>query len=66
MDWSANWLQELRLTLTGQNLFVITNYSGYDPEVNQDSSVAGVQSFGIDKFAYPKAQTFVVGMNITF
>lgn len=66
MAWSANWLQELRLTLTGQNLFVITNYSGYDPEVNQDSSVAGVQSFGIDKFAYPKAQTFVFGMNITF
>jgi len=66
MAWSANWLQELRLTLTGQNLFVITDYSGYDPEVNQDSSVAGVQSFGIDKFAYPKAQTFVFGVNITF
>jgi iron complex outermembrane receptor protein len=60
------WLQELRLTLTGQNLFVITDYDGYDPEVNTDSSTGGIQSFGIDKFAYPKAKTFVFGLNLTF
>lgn len=63
---SINWLQELRLTFTGQNLFVITDYDGYDPEVNTDSSTGGIQSFGIDKFAYPKAKTFVVGLNLTF
>ncbi len=60
------WLQELRLTFTGQNLFVITDYDGYDPEVNTDSSTGGIQSFGIDKFAYPKAKTFVFGLNLTF
>ena len=43
-----NWIQNLRLSLTGQNLFVITKYSGFDPEVNQDRSVNGIQSFGID------------------
>ncbi|MEQ6120871.1 TonB-dependent receptor [Reichenbachiella sp. MALMAid0571] len=63
---SINWLQELRLTFTGQNLFVITDYDGYDPEVNTDSSISGIQSFGIDKFAYPKAKTFVIGLNLTF
>ena len=63
---SVNWIQNLRLSLTGQNLFVITNYSGFDPEVDQDKSVAGVQSFGIDDNGYPKARTFVLGLNVTF
>ena len=62
----GNWAKELRLSLTGQNLFVITNYSGFDPEVNQDKSTGGVQSFGIDDNGYPKARTFVVGLNVTF
>lgn len=63
---SINWLQNLRLSITGQNLFVITNYSGFDPEVDQNKSIAGVQSFGIDDNGYPKARTFVVGLNVTF
>lgn len=63
---SISWIQKLRLSLTGQNLFVITNYSGFDPEVDQNKSIAGVQSFGIDDNGYPKARTFVVGLNVTF
>lgn len=66
MPWASNWLQELRLSFTGQNLFVITDYSGYDPEVNTDSSIGGIQSFGIDKNAYPKARTYVFGLNVSF
>ncbi|MCM4167658.1 TonB-dependent receptor P3 [Arenibacter antarcticus] len=66
MAWASNWLQEFRLSFTGQNLFVITDYDGYDPEVNTDSSVNGTQSSGIDKFAYPKARTFVFGLNVSF
>ena len=62
----GSWLKELRLSLTGQNLFVITDYSGFDPEVNQDRSIDGIQSFGIDLDGYPKARTFVVGLNVTF
>ncbi len=62
----GNWIKVMRLTLTGQNLFVITNYSGFDPEVNQDKSKSGIQSFGIDDNGYPKARTFVVGLNVTF
>ena len=33
---AGKWLKDLRLSLTGQNLFVITDYTGFDPEVNQD------------------------------
>ncbi len=61
-----DWMQDLRLSLTGQNLFVITDYSGFDPEVNQDKSTGGIQSFGIDDNGYPKARTFVIGLNVTF
>mgnify|MGYP004701240171 CR=1 FL=1 len=63
---SISWIENLRLSVTGQNLFVITNYSGFDPEVNQDRSVNGIQSFGIDLNGYPKARTFVFGINVTF
>jgi iron complex outermembrane receptor protein len=62
----TKWIDELRISLTGQNLFIITNYSGFDPEVNQDSSDRGIQSFGIDKNSYPKARAFVFGLNLTF
>ncbi|MCK5368215.1 MAG: TonB-dependent receptor, partial [Cyclobacteriaceae bacterium] len=63
---ALSWLKVLRLSFTGQNLFVITDYSGYDPEVNQDKSIGGVQSFGIDHQSYPRARTYVFGLNVTF
>ena len=63
---TISWIENLRLSVTGQNLFVITDYSGFDPEVNQDRSVNGIQSFGIDLNGYPKARTFVFGLNVTF
>jgi len=60
-------IQNLRLTLSGQNLFLITGYSGFDPEVNtQDADTNGIQSFGIDRFTYPAARTVQVGLDLTF
>ena len=56
----------MRLSLTGQNLFVSTAYNGYDPEVNTDRTIDGVASYGIDYLSYPKARSFVLGFNITF
>ncbi|WP_192351003.1 TonB-dependent receptor [Algoriphagus sp. Y33] len=58
--------QNIRLSVTGQNLFVITDYSGFDPEVNTGSTSAGIQTFGIDRFTYPRARTFSVNLNLTF
>ncbi len=65
------WVSRLRVSVTGQNLFVITKYTGYDPEVNTDrssfnSSSAGVTSMGIDYLSYPKAKTILFGLNVTF
>ncbi|AQG82561.1 SusC/RagA family TonB-linked outer membrane protein [Spirosoma montaniterrae] len=60
------WVKNIRLSATGQNLFVITKYDGYDPEVNIDRTVNGISSYGIDYLSYPKARTFVFGLNLTF
>lgn len=59
-------IQTIRISLTGQNLFVITDYSGFDPEVNTGSSSAGIQTFGIDRFTFPRARTFLLGLNLIF
>lgn len=58
--------QNIRLSVTGQNLFVISDYSGFDPEVNTGSTSAGIQTFGIDRFTYPRARTFSINLNLTF
>ncbi|MBC7572042.1 MAG: TonB-dependent receptor [Spirosoma sp.] len=62
----GRWIQGIRLSATGQNLFVITKYDGFDPEVNTDRTVNGISSYGIDYLSYPKPRTFVLGLNITF
>lgn len=59
-----DWLNKVRLSLTANNLFVITKYSGYDPEVNADHSASGVPSIGIDWTTYPKARTVLFGINV--
>jgi iron complex outermembrane receptor protein len=58
--------QNIQFSVTGQNLFVLTDYSGFDPEVNTGSTSGGIQTFGIDRFTYPKARTFLIGLNLTF
>jgi len=61
-----NWVSNLRLSITGQNLFVITDYDGYDPEVNTDRTINGISSYGIDYLSYPKARSIIFGLNVTF
>lgn len=63
---SINWLNKLRLYVSGQNLFVITSYPGYDPAVDTSSPVNSFRSFGIDGTSYPRARTFIFGINFTF
>jgi iron complex outermembrane receptor protein len=62
----SNWVSALRFSITGQNLFVVTKYKGYDPEVNADRSVSGVSSYGIDFLSYPKAKSIIFGLNFSF
>ncbi|MEM9326976.1 MAG: TonB-dependent receptor [Bacteroidota bacterium] len=61
-----NGITNLRVFVTGQNLFVISDYSGFDPEVNTGSSRDGIQTFGIDRLTYPMARTFLIGINANF
>lgn len=57
------YVSRLRLYATAQNLFCLTKYSGYDPEVNTKSSPL-MPSF--DWGAYPKSRVFTFGLEIQF
>lgn len=62
----GEYIQNVQFTLTGQNLFVITDYSGFDPEVNSRRTIDGIQSFGIDRFSFPNPRTILFGLNVSF
>lgn len=61
----GNAFKNVNISLTGQNLFVITKYSGFDPEVSTDGSVDGIPSIGIDYIPYPSARTVILGVNFS-
>ncbi|MBL7730373.1 MAG: SusC/RagA family TonB-linked outer membrane protein, partial [Chitinophagaceae bacterium] len=56
----------LNVYITGQNLFVLTDFTGFDPEVNVDKSQNGVPSSSIEYIPYPSARTFTFGINVGF
>ena len=57
-------VETARLYVTGQNLLLITDYSGFDPEVN---SIGGDARFGgVDAGAFPRARAWNVGLSATF
>ena len=56
--------QSARLYVTGQNLHVWTDYSGFDPEVN--SFGGDPRARGIDLGGYPRSRAWNVGLNLTF
>jgi len=77
----ADWLGDLRIFLTGQNLLTLTGYSGYDPDVSStnggrstiDSGFPGNRANvnpllgrGIDVRAYPNTRTFMIGVQANF
>ncbi|NCI48159.1 SusC/RagA family TonB-linked outer membrane protein [Sediminibacterium soli] len=62
----SKYVSAIRFYVTGQNLFVITPYKGYDPEVNTDRTINGISSYGIDYLSYPKARTFLAGLTVNF
>lgn len=56
-------IKNLRVYATGQNLLLLTDYSGFDPEVNTDKNYNGVPSYGIEYTPYPRARTFLIGVS---
>jgi TonB-dependent starch-binding outer membrane protein SusC len=57
-------MQRFRAYVTLNNLAVITNYSGYDPEVNTRRSTP--MTPGVDFSAYPRSSSYIFGLNVTF
>lgn len=55
---SAARLRDAQVSLTGQNLFYVTNYTGVSPEP--------VTSDGIDRARYPTPRTFLFGLTLSF
>ena len=53
-----------RLYVTGENLFTITGYSGFDPEVNSGGGSNTVQ--GIDYGTYPQTRNLIFGLSVSF
>lgn len=58
-------VKNVNVSLTGQNLFVFTGYSGFDPEVNTDGASNGIPSLGIEYLPFPSARTFLLGLNFS-
>lgn len=68
---NIDWLEKARVYVAAQNLFVITGYSGLDPEVEnfrgEASDADAGLSPGIEPRNYmPKARSFTFGVNLTF
>jgi TonB-dependent starch-binding outer membrane protein SusC len=59
---SSQYIKSLRIYTTVNNAFVITNYKGIDPEINQGGVAPGIDSNNF----YPKTRTFLLGFNVSF
>ncbi len=57
-------MQSLRIYVTGNNLLLLTRYSGYDPEVNTRTDTPLTPS--VDYSAYPRSKMILAGVNVTF
>ena len=59
----GNFIKGLSVYVSGNNLFVISKYKGFDPEVNVDKSLNGIPSLGVDYIGYPTQRTYLFGFN---
>lgn len=57
-------IQRMRVYATAHNVFILTNYSGFDPEVSTRRRTTLTP--GVDHSAYPKSRQLVVGLNLNF
>ncbi|MDO4229463.1 MAG: TonB-dependent receptor [Capnocytophaga sp.] len=57
-------IRKIQPYFTAQNLFTLTKYKGFDPEVNQFTGNEPI--FGIDWGTYPQTKTFIFGINVEF
>jgi len=59
-------INRLRVYATAKNFFVITKYTGYDPEGSDSDNMGDPITPGMDFFMYPRPTTYTLGINIIF
>ncbi len=64
-------IKNLRIYVTGQNLWTLTKYTGLDPEMNTSDNLKGEKyrgdvAAGIDWGTYPSARSYILGVNLNF
>jgi iron complex outermembrane receptor protein len=61
----SKFIKNANIALTAQNLFVLTNFTGFDPEVNVDKNIGGIPSYGIEYIPFPSARRFQLSINFS-
>lgn len=59
-------INELKVSVTGRNLLLLTRYTGSDPQININTAAGGSGGSGIDNFSVPNTQSFNFNLSITF
>ena len=62
---AGKYLKNVNAYVTGSNLFVITKFTGFDPEVNIDKSQNNYPSRSIEYIPYPTPRTITLGLNFS-
>lgn len=65
MQLGINWIRNLQVYASGQNLLTFTKYSWWDPEVNSQGGENST-SQGIDAYTYPTAKSVTFGIKLGF
>lgn len=64
--FTDKYIDSVRLSLTGNNLLLITDYTGVDPELNVSGSGDPNDNFGGDKGIYPRTRSIAFGLTVKF
>ena len=67
LPWKIQYVDNVRLSFSGENLFVLSGFSGVDPELPAEvGSQYKAGSVGVAISPYPQARKFMFGLNVTF
>jgi iron complex outermembrane receptor protein len=64
--FTDKYIDNIRLSLTGNNLLLITDYTGVDPELNISGSGDPNDNFGGDRGIYPRTRSVAFGLTVKF
>ena len=62
---AGKYFKNISAYISGSNLFVITKFSGFDPEVNIDKTSGGYPSRSVEYIPYPTPRTLTLGLNFS-